>query len=170
MLRFTRILPPGNDGPPPLTVTLDHEQRRRSRLRVALSDGREVGIVLSRGRPLRDGDRLESEDGSVVAGVRASPEHVSVASTADAHLLTRAAYHLGNRHVPLAIESGRLLYPHDHVLDGMCRELGLDVTALTAPFEPEHGGYSGGHAHAHDSPSEASHHHDAGRHRPHRHE
>ena len=47
--------------------------------------------------------------------------------TDDPAQLARAAYHLGNRHVPLQIEPGRLSYQHDHVLDGL-------VHALAAPL------------------------------------
>jgi urease accessory protein len=49
------------------------------------------------------------------------------------------------------------LYQHDHVLDGLMRELGLAVTALKAQFEPEPGAYGheqpaarAGHHHSHD--------------------
>lgn len=127
-------------------ISMTHEQRRRSRLRVVLADGREAGIFLARGSVLRDGDLLRSEEGTL-ARVRAAPELVSLATTGDLQLLARAAYHLGNRHVALQIESTRVIYPHDHVLDGMCRELGLLVDAATRPFEPELGGYTAEHRH-----------------------
>jgi urease accessory protein len=86
----------------------------------------------------------------VVARIRAAGEHVSVVESDDPHLLARAAYHLGNRHVALRIERGRLIYSKDHVLDGLCRELGLAVSEQILPFEPEAGGYAGGHGHAHE--------------------
>jgi urease accessory protein len=58
-------------------------------------------------------------------------------------LLARACYHLGNRHVPLQIESRRLRYLHDHVLDAMVLGLGLSVVVEDAPFDPEPGAYGG---------------------------
>jgi urease accessory protein len=64
--------------------------------------------------------------------------------------LAKAAYHLGNRHVPLQIAHGALRYQHDHVLDAMVVALGLEVTPPTASFEPEGGAYAGGHSHGHD--------------------
>ena len=149
MIRFTSVLHEGEPGEPTLTIPLDHEHRRRSRLRLVLSGGTDVGITLPRGRVLKDGDRLRSEDGQLVARVRADSENLSVASTGDVHLLARAAYHLGNRHVPLQVEPDCLLYPHDHVLDGLCRELGLVVRTERRPFEPELGGYAGGHGDSH---------------------
>lgn len=147
---FQSLLPAGDTAEPTLVLTLDHHQRRRARLRVPLPSGEVVGIALPRGLALKDGDRLRSEPSCVVARIRAAGEHVSVAETDDQHLLARAAYHLGNRHVALRIERGRLIYSKDHVLDGMCRELGLLVSEQILPFEPEAGGYAGGHGHAHE--------------------
>ena len=143
---FTHLV---HDAPPAsLVVSLTHEQRRRARQRVTLADGGVLEIALRRGVVLRDGDVLASDDGRTVL-VRAADEDLSIATTPDPHLLARAAYHLGNRHVPLQIEPGRLSYPHDHVLDGMCRELGLEVRAARGPFEPELGGYGASHGHHH---------------------
>jgi len=128
-------------------AALTLEQRLRSRLRIRLDDGREAGIMLARGETLKDGDLLASVDGLVVR-VRAAPEAVSTANSDDALLLARICYHLGNRHVPLQIERGRLRWRHDHVLDDLVRRLGLPVTVERAPFEPEPGAY-GGHVHGH---------------------
>lgn len=153
MRLFTRLLPAAeaHTSAAVVTLTLSYEQRRRARLRVTLSDGTVVGLQVPRGSVLRDGDRLGCEEPGVIARVRAGAEHVSVVETADPHLLARAAYHLGNRHVPLQIEPSVLAYPHDHVLDGMCRELGLKVSQALRPFEPETGGYGGEHSHGNGS-------------------
>jgi len=155
MIEFTRK----TTNPPPtdLVVTLTLEQRLRSRLRVVLDDGREAGIRLPRGTTLRDGDRLQTEDGLTVL-VHAASECLSRVTVDDALGLARACYHLGNRHVALQIEPGRLSYLHDHVLDDLVRGLGLEVRVENAPFEPEAGAYGGtgpsqqqahGHGHAH---------------------
>ncbi len=112
-----------------------------------LDDGREAGVFLARGDSLKHGDLLASDDGLVVR-VEAAHERLSTVASPDSHLLARACYHLGNRHVALQIEPGRLRYLHDHVLDDMVRGLGLAVTLEDAPFEPEPGAY-GGPAHAH---------------------
>jgi len=168
--RLTAFAPA--EGEAAATLSLGFEDRRRSRQLARLDDGREVGLDLPRGTVLREGDRL-SGDGVPVIVVRAAPETLSVARTSDAHLLARAAYHLGNRHVPLQVAPQRLAYQHDHVLDGMVRELGLTVTTERAPFEPEAGGYrhdgnerrghthgphDHGHHHEHHAPGH--HHHD----------
>lgn len=136
------------DGAPTATLTLPFERRCRSRLRARLDDGREVGLVLRRGTVLRDGDCLLARSGEVVQ-VRAAAEAVSTVTASDPWLLARAAYHLGNRHVPLQVGEGRLRYRRDHVLDAMLEGLGLAVAHDEAPFEPEAGAYGGGHHHAH---------------------
>lgn len=156
------------------SLTLVFELRRRARLRTRLDSGKEVGLLLERGLSLEEGDRLATQDGSLVVEVRARPELLSTVATSDRHLLTRAAYHLGNRHVPLQIEPGLLAYQHDHVLDGLMHELGLEVKVIERPFEPEPGGYaSGGHRHAHDHDHhherDHDHDHDHDHHQHHRH-
>lgn len=139
------------------TVTLNLDQRTRSRLRARLDDGRVVGILLPRGTVLKDGDGLESEEGLRVR-VRAASEALSRVESADPLLLARACYHLGNRHVALQIESGRLSYLHDPVLDDLVRGLGLPVRLESAPFEPEPGAYgSPTHGHRRGDPHQHDH-------------
>src|SRR5579872_1001453 len=154
MLNVHEVIPAGAPGAdavvPEATVTLTFEERRRSRLLAHLDDGRELALLLPRGTVLRDGDRLRARDGSVVVAVRAAAEAQSVGRTRHPHLLTRAAYHLGNRHVPLEIGPGWVAYANDHVLDALVRALGLDVESRVAPFEPEVGAFHterGGHHH-----------------------
>jgi urease accessory protein len=79
--------------------------------------------------------------------VVAAEETVSTVRCDDPWRLARAAYHLGNRHVPVLIGAGWLRFRHDHVLDDMLRGQGFDVAVENAPFEPEGGAYGGGHHH-----------------------
>ncbi|MCB9603781.1 MAG: urease accessory protein UreE [Sandaracinus sp.] len=146
------------NGEASASLTLPFELRQRSRLRATLDDGREVALFLPRGTVLRGGDLLALSDGSVVL-VRAADERVSTVRSDEPDALLRAAYHLGNRHVPVQIGLGMLRYEHDHVLDEMVVGLGLSVTVEDAPFEPEGGAYGGhGHSHSHSH----SHSHDGG--------
>lgn len=131
-------------------LTLAFELRCKSRLRTKLDSGEEAGLFLDRGAVLRAGDKLLGKDGRVVEVVTA-PERVMEARTDNPSLLARAAYHLGNRHVPIQVEAGLLRFGRDHVLGEMVRGLGLAVTETEAAFEPESGAYGGhgGHAHPH---------------------
>lgn len=132
------------------TLSLPIEMRVRSRAKVLLDDGREAGLFLPRGQLLRGGDILKSEDGIYIK-VIAAPETVSTATTDNPLALMKAAYHLGNRHVPLQIEQDFLRYRHDHILDAMLEQMGLIVIVSQQPFEPEAGAYQQtGHSHSHE--------------------
>ncbi len=63
----------------------------------------------------------------------------------------RAAYHLGNRHTPVQVVADALQLEADPVLEDMLVRLGVTVTHVQAPFEPEAGAYGGGHRHGHDA-------------------
>jgi urease accessory protein len=157
MLRVTELLE--HPDPPSATLTLPFELRQKSRMRAALDDGTEIGLMLPRGGVLRGGDHLRAENGMVILVV-AAPEQVSTAFTKDPMLLARACYHLGNRHVALQIGDTWLRYLHDHVLDDMVEALGLKVFAEAAPFEPEAGAYDTAvHTHSHAAEHEHAHHH-----------
>lgn len=129
-------------------VKLAFHQRVKGRLRITTEDGLEAGIVTTRGNELIPGEKLKDDLGSVLE-VLALAESVSVATTDSPLLFSRACYHLGNRHTEVQIESDQLIYLHDHVLDSMLIQLGLEVTRQTLPFSPENGAYHGAGAHAH---------------------
>ncbi len=128
-------------------LSLPFEKRQKSRLRARLESGDEVGLMLPRGTVLRGGDYLLADDGQVIQ-VKAEAERSSKVVSSDSLLLLRAAYHLGNRHVPLQVTSECLRYLQDHVLDEMVKQLGLEVMHELSPFEPEKGAYKG-HGHHH---------------------
>lgn len=132
------------------TLELPFDLRQKSRLRVTLASGNEAALFLSRGIILRGGDLIQSEDGSLVVQVVAAQEPVYHVIAPTPRDLMRAAYHLGNRHVPLQIGDGWLRLEQDYVLRDMLLGLGMQVSEVQAPFEPEAGAYGGGHRHGHD--------------------
>ncbi|MBI3525364.1 MAG: urease accessory protein UreE [Betaproteobacteria bacterium] len=123
-------------------LLLSFDARSKSRLRTQLESGEEVGLFLERGNVLRGGDRLRANDGRIVE-VIAADETLMQASSDDPLALARAAYHLGNRHVAVQLATHWLRFAADHVLGEMVRGLGLTVTGIVAPFEPEAGAYAG---------------------------
>lgn len=156
MLKLTQKV---ESGTATASMTLPLDLRIKSRFRVTLDDGMEAGLFLPRGSILRGGDLVASDDG-VIVEVRSASETVSTVSCKDSHLLARACYHLGNRHVPLQIEPGFVRYQHDHVLDELVSGLGLTVTVEETPFEPEPGAYGDyGHASGHGHGHSHEHHH-----------
>lgn len=131
------------------TLELDWDMRQKSRFAALDSTGRELAVVLARGSVLRGGDVLVAEDGSLVA-VRAAPQAVLRVTAATPLGLLRAAYHLGNRHIPVEVTADHLQLEDDPVLHDMLLRLGAHVALVDAPFEPEAGAYGGGHRHGHD--------------------
>jgi urease accessory protein len=159
MLQVSKIMPQGAGLAPVLlkraaTVELDWDIRQKSRFEATDSQSRQLGIFLPRGTLVRGGDVLVAEDGSLVK-VIAAPQTVLRITACTSHGspfdLTRAAYHLGNRHVPIELKPDHLKIEPDHVLAEMLRSMHLIVNEVSESFEPEGGAYSaGGHAHAHE--------------------
>ena len=168
MLTVSRLLPHGQGIAPALvkraaTVELDWDVRQKSRFDATDSQGRALGVFLPRGTVVRGGDVLVAEDGSLIR-VIAAPQPVMVVTHCGEHGtpfdIVRAAYHLGNRHVPLELKPDHLKFEPDHVLADMLRGMHLIVHEANAPFEPEGGAYSAqGPAHGHDHPHGHDHEH-----------
>jgi urease accessory protein len=132
------------------TLTLAYEARCKSRLAATLDNGEAVGLVLPRGTVLTHGDVLVADDGGLVRVVAAN-EAVLVVRAPDTLTLTRAAYHLGNRHTPVEVGTDYLKLEADPVLEAMLKRLGAQVETASLPFQPEAGAYGGGHRHGHDA-------------------
>lgn len=132
------------------TLYLTYEDRSKSRLHCFTADGQEVGIFLSHGQaPLADGELLQAKDGRIIKIVAEAEELLHV--TCSNHFeLTRAAYHLGNRHITLQIGDGWLRILNDYVIKDMLIQLGATVTLIKEAFNPETGAYhTKGHHHVH---------------------
>jgi len=129
-------------------AVLTFDERCKSRLLVKLESGEHAALIVERGKVLRSGERVRLQDGRTI-DIIAAPESLFEAVSEDPLLIAKAAYHLGNRHVAVQLMSGALRFLADHVLSEMVAGLGLKVSAIVAPFEPEGGAY--GHHHAHGS-------------------
>lgn len=136
------------------SLALTAEERSRSRHHFKTVSGRSVYLNLPRGTVLQHGDLLVSDRDRVVSVV-AKPEPVLTVTAHTAIDLLRAAYHLGNRHVPLEVTATYLRLAPDPVLQTMLDRLGLHVIEEIAPFSPEVGAY--GHSHSGHSPSSSLH-------------
>ncbi|HCK7399913.1 TPA: urease accessory protein UreE [Acinetobacter baumannii] len=139
------------------TVELTFDTRQKSRFRAALASGVDIGADLPRTGILRSGSYIATQEGDVLR-VDAKPERLMKVTAQTEFVLLKAAYHLGNRHVPLMLTPTALYFEPDHVLAEMVEGLGLTVTETDHPFEPESGAYA---QHSHDhrlSPIKALHH------------
>ena len=141
------------------TLELDWDTRQKSRFEATDSAERILGVFLPRGTVVRGGDVLVADDGSLVR-VLAAPQAVLKITHCRNHGtpydLIRAAYHLGNRHVPIELKPDHLKIEPDHVLADMLRAMHLIVHGVDEAFEPENGAYASvghahsGHGHSHD--------------------
>ena len=158
MLQVSKLIPQGAGLAPVLikratTVELDWDIRQKSRFDATDSLDRQLGVFLPRGTLVRGGDVLLVEDGSMVKVLAAQQAVLRITQCADHGSpfdLMRAAYHLGNRHVPIELKPDHLKIEPDHVLADMLRAMHLIVHEVNQPFEPEGGAYSAsatGHAH-----------------------
>lgn len=136
------------------TVTLPYERRIRGRFRAISDGGLDLGLFLDRGPVLRDSDCLRAETGEVIR-VLAAEEPVVTARIAAGLPMARLCYHLGNRHVSLAVGMDRdgkgwVRFAPDHVLEELAERLGASLHHHRAPFDPEPGAYDkAGHNHGH---------------------
>ena len=139
------------------TVELNFDTRQKSRFRATLKDGTDIGADLPRTGILRSGSFIATHDGDILR-VDAKPERLMQVTAKTDFELLKAAYHLGNRHVPLMLTPYALYFEPDHVLAEMVEGLGLVVKEVEHMFEPESGAYA---QHAHDhrlSPIKSLHH------------
>lgn len=177
MIAISKCIPQGHGLAPALlkratTIELDWDVRQKSRFDATDSAGRALGIFLPRGTVVRGGDVLVAEDGSIIRVLAAAQPVLRITPCAEhgsAFDLIRAAYHLGNRHVPIELQPDHLKIEPDHVLADMLRAMHLIVNAVNEPFEPERGayaqgGHSGGspHGHGHDHAHDHDHGHTHG--------
>ncbi len=173
MLSVSKLIPQGRGLAAALrrrasTVELDWDVRQKSRFAMTDSQQRPLAVFLPRGTVVRGGDVLVAQDGSLIA-VHAAAQPVMKVTHCAHHGtsfdLIRAAYHLGNRHVPIELQPDHLKIEPDHVLADMLRAMHLVVTDVSEPFEPENGAYAGhigGHSHGASDHAPHSHTHGPG--------
>jgi urease accessory protein len=151
------------DRPAGDTIILDYAQRSAQKITVASVKGAAIEIDLAKPQRLRTDDLLVLDDGNLVEVV-AAPEPLIEARAADVGGLSRLAWHLGDRHIPVQVLANRIRARREASIETLLTSLGAKVTAIDAPFEPEGGAYesSPAHSHDHDHAHGHSHHHPHG--------
>jgi urease accessory protein len=162
MIRSTKTLTAGSfDASTAIdSVELDFEDRRRRRGTLTGVKGTEFHVDLAEAPTLVEGDAFVLDDGGFVV-VNAKPERLAEFRSDDPHVVTRVAWHLGNRHTPTQLLDRALRIRDDYVLVELVKKLGADVGFVTAAFQPEGGAYGLGsvsghehHDHGHDKVDE----------------
>ena len=164
MPRATSVLAAADrrDRPVIDTVILDYAQRSAQKITVTGVKGGAFEIDLRQPARLRTDDVLVLEDGGLVEVV-AAPEPLIEARAKDLAVLSRLAWHLGDRHVPVQVLPNRIRVRRDAAIEALLRSLGAKVMIIEAPFEPEGGAYASSHGHEHDhghAHDHHGHHHD----------
>lgn len=152
------------------TAVLQHDERHLRRKAIKLTNGTKILVDFPEPVVLASGDQLVLDNGTVVAVAAADEPLYEITAHDDVHL-AQLAWHIGNRHLPAAIETGKILILRDHVIKAMLAGLGATVHEVLAPFSPMRGAYAGhdsghhqhdhGHAHGHHQDGHShDHHHD----------
>ena len=128
------------------SITLDFDQRFRRRIALTTDSGESFLLNLDEAVPLRQGDGIALDDERGWIEVIAAPEPLVRVSAAGAHMFTRLAWHIGNRHIPAEITPEAIFIRPDPVIEHMLEGLGATVTHVDRPFQPEPGAY-GNHGH-----------------------
>ncbi|MGJ8680073.1 urease accessory protein UreE [Paraglaciecola sp.] len=131
------------------SITLDHDTRKKARIKGQTDQGESIGIFVERGHPLLVGEVLKTECGKLIE-VLGQAEPVNTATATDWLTFSKVCYHLGNRHTVLQVGELWVRFKPDHVLAELTEQYGLIVDHTPAIFEPENGAYGkGGHSHGH---------------------
>lgn len=148
-----------HDRPIADTVILDYAQRSAEKVSVTGAKGTVIDIDLHMPVRLRTDDLLLLDDGTLVEVV-AAPEPLIEARASDLAGLSRLAWHLGDRHIPVQVLTNRVRARRDAAVETLLTSLGAKVTMIDAPFEPEGGAYALSQAHDHGHHGHAHHDHD----------
>jgi urease accessory protein len=145
MLTFVARIHPPILVEPQHRLALQAEERCRSHHQFVSEEGKLLRLRLQRGTILQDGDILRTDDSSATptyVRVIAKPEPVITVTAEDPQALLRAAYHLGNRHVPVEINIDYLRFSPDSVLEAMLMQMPVQLCHEVLPFFPESGAYA----------------------------
>jgi len=137
MIRATAVLPAGSwTGTPADTVLLDFDARHRRRLAISGKGGVSFLLDLPMALGLRQGDGLLLEDGRIIV-VEAAAEPLIEISAGNSSQLSRIAWHIGNRQLPMQIVGDRLRIRPDPAAEAMLVGLAAKIRPVEAPFDPE---------------------------------
>lgn len=128
-------------------LVLTWEERRWGRRRTVTRGGREVALALPTGSSMAPGSVLAVEEDWYLV-VEPAPEPVLAAISSNQAEAIRLAFEVGNRHFPLALDSGwplTLLVPDDPAMEQLLSRLAMPWERRVAVFEPIGGG---AHRHA----------------------
>ncbi|MCF6303522.1 MAG: urease accessory protein UreE [Devosiaceae bacterium] len=130
------------------SITLTYSDRFRRRIAMISDNGIEFLLDLAEATELADGEFLLLDDGRHVKIIAAKEKLMRVRGKDQQHL-TRASWHVGNRHLACEIHPDFIVLTHDRIIEKMLLGLGCEVEQFEGPFSPEGGAYGQGRVLAH---------------------
>ena len=125
-----------------LKLTLSSDERRILRGKRLTDCDQEIILQLPREGNLNHGDILSTNESNFYVEIIAKTENlIEITSTSKIELI-KTAYHLGNRHVEVAIEEDILLTKGDYVIENMLKNFNVDIVNTQKKFFPERGAHS----------------------------
>ena len=103
-------------------IYLESDELLKRVLRVTSDHGHEYGISLPKGSEMRDGDILFN-DGHNMVVISVKEDDVIVITPRDINEMGEVAHNLGNKHLPVLIEDGKIIIQYDYLVEKFLQDL-----------------------------------------------
>lgn len=103
-------------------IYLESDELLKRVLRVTSDHGHEYGISLPKGSEMRDGDILFN-DGHNMVVIYVKEDDVIVITPRDINEMGEVAHNLGNKHLPVQIEDGKIIIQYDYLVEKFLQDL-----------------------------------------------
>ncbi len=123
------------------TLLLDHDERMAPRGIKRGLRGNDIELAIPADMVLRHDDLLLLDDDATVEVV-ARPERLIEVRAPDLAALARAAWLVGDHHIPAELGARRVRVRYAEATLSLLSPLNLRLIEIEAPFEPEAGAYA----------------------------
>lgn len=106
-------------------IYLESDELLKRVLRVTSDHGHEYGISLPKGSEMRDGDILFN-DGHNMVIISVKEDDVIVITPRDINEMGEVAHNLGNKHLPVQIEDGKIIIQYDYLVEKFLQDLQIN--------------------------------------------
>ncbi|WP_300331599.1 urease accessory protein UreE [Fusobacterium sp.] len=106
-------------------IYLESDELLKRVLRVKTDHGNEYGISLPKGSEMKDGDILFNDGHSMII-VSVKEDDVLVITPRDINEMGEVAHNLGNKHLPVQIEEGKIIIQYDYLVEKFLQEIKVE--------------------------------------------
>ena len=124
-----------------LKLTLNSDQRKTLRGKRISDCKKNLLMQLPREGILNDGDILKTNQKMLFVKVIAQKEELIEINSNSLLNLLKTAYHLGNRHIDIEIDSDSLFIKKDYVIENLLKNFNVNYIEIKKKFFPEVGAY-----------------------------